>query len=82
MTISNITGLLDYDRFIISDDPEANIPEYFDRSIKFIEKNLSRGEKVLVQCQAGISRSATIISAYLIKKYGISVKRSYCNYFR
>lgn len=72
MIINNSIGLLDYDRFIIQDNNESDISQYFERGIAFIEKNLMRNENVLVHCYAGVSRSVTIVAAYLIKKYKIN----------
>jgi protein-tyrosine phosphatase len=76
ISLGNISGLLDYDRFIIADDPQSDLKQFFDRGITFIERNLQRNEKVLVHCLAGISRSATIVAAYLIKKYKINADQA------
>ncbi|CAD8049306.1 unnamed protein product [Paramecium sonneborni] len=48
------------------DDEDFQIMQYFQKSIKFIEQNL-KSTNVLVHCFAGVSRSATIICAYLMK---------------
>lgn len=68
--------LTDYEWFETPDTPDAKIDEFFDKGIEFIEKNLEAGNRILVHCFVGISRSATIVAAYLIKKYKISVKEA------
>lgn len=47
----------------LSDTVNVNIKEHFDTAIKFIDAN----ERTLIHCQAGISRSATLCLAYMIK---------------
>ena len=76
MMIPNIIGLNDYDRFIITDEPDSDMSEFFDRGIEFIERNLTKNNKILVHCFAGVSRSATIVAAYLIKKYKIDTEQA------
>lgn len=51
----------------LSDHPHANIRRFFDETNQFLIECEQRSEKVLVHCQAGISRSSTIVLAYLIK---------------
>ncbi|KAF6745438.1 dual specificity protein phosphatase 12 [Ephemerocybe angulata] len=51
----------------LDDDPDADILVHFPPSIAFIGSELAKGRGVLVHCQAGISRSATIVAAYLMK---------------
>jgi protein-tyrosine phosphatase len=46
-----------------------DIERYFDISFNFIDKHIKKGENVLVHCRAGISRSATLILHYMIRKY-------------
>lgn len=64
----------------IIDEPNANIAKHFDRAIDFIDDALKKiqrnGGGVLVHCVFGISRSSTLICAYLIKKKGMSVKQA------
>jgi protein-tyrosine phosphatase len=55
----------------IADSSETNIKAYFNLTNKFIDKYIKeRG--VLVHCAAGISRSATIIIAYVM--YNLKMK--------
>lgn len=51
----------------IDDDPSQNISSYFDQTYAFID-----AAPTLVHCFAGVSRSATIVIAYLMKKYTFS----------
>lgn len=51
----------------ICDRKHVQIYDYFDDSSNFIKKALDNNGKVLIHCQKGISRSATILCAYLIK---------------
>eukprot|EP01017_Pseudomicrothorax_dubius_P026315 TRINITY_DN2926_c0_g1_i6.p1 TRINITY_DN2926_c0_g1~~TRINITY_DN2926_c0_g1_i6.p1 ORF type:complete len:110 (+),score=16.36 TRINITY_DN2926_c0_g1_i6:398-727(+) len=51
------------------DIPSQDLKSKFNESIEFINLARSRGENVLVHCYAGISRSATIVIAYLLREY-------------
>lgn len=58
----------------IDDTVDEDIGIYFDEGIKFITTALKENPKnrVLVHCWAGVSRSASMIVAYLIKKHKIT----------
>jgi protein-tyrosine phosphatase len=49
-----------------TDAPDFNLKKHFDEGADYIHEHLQRGN-VLVHCYAGISRSASIVMAYLIK---------------
>jgi hypothetical protein len=53
------------------DSPYFDLSDYFEEAIDFIDEKISQGEKVLVHCMCGVSRSTAIVIAYLIKKKDI-----------
>ncbi|KAJ2956765.1 hypothetical protein NQZ79_g7437 [Umbelopsis isabellina] len=59
---------------VILDAPQQNIVQYFDETFEYIHGILESGERVLVHCVAGVSRSATIITAYLMRLKQIRYK--------
>lgn len=63
----------------IHDEDAANILSYLDGATNFIHYYISRGESVVVHCEMGISRSASICIAYLIKYHGMTRDEAYIN---
>ena len=63
-------------RLLIKDSKDTNNMNKFKNdiidSINFIEECLNNNKPVFVHCYWGLMRSATVIAAYLIKKYNIS----------
>ncbi|KAG1823341.1 protein-tyrosine phosphatase-like protein [Suillus subaureus] len=57
-----------FNRYQVNVDDSANedVLVHFLPSISFIQNELDKGRGVLVHCMAGISRSATIVAAYLM----------------
>ncbi|XP_071855968.1 dual specificity protein phosphatase MPK-4 isoform X2 [Bombus fervidus] len=53
----------------VTDMPREDLLTHFEDSYEFIDHSLQQNEKILVHCYFGISRSATIVIAYLMKKY-------------
>lgn len=51
----------------IDDEPGTDICQHFDTTNRFLQTCEQKGEKVLVHCQMGISRSSSIVLAYLLK---------------
>ena len=51
------------------DEPEFDITKYFKQTNDFINKVRTAGGNLLVHCKVGLSRSPTVIIAYLMKYY-------------
>ncbi|RIA98478.1 protein-tyrosine phosphatase-like protein [Glomus cerebriforme] len=59
-------------RISIKDHITQNIITHFDTSYKFIQSALQEEGNILVHCQAGISRSPSVIIAYIMKSHKVS----------
>lgn len=57
-------------------DGEPLPPARLERGVHFIQRRVVHQERVLVQCGAGISRSATFVLAYLIER-GMDLPEAY-----
>ena len=66
-----------YTRISIDDTFNQNIEKYFDSTYDFIEKCISMNKNILVHCHAGVSRSATILIAYFMRKNKMSYQEAY-----
>lgn len=51
----------------LPDDISVDVRQHFDQTNEFLLKCKEKNEKVLVHCQMGISRSSSIVLAYLMK---------------
>ncbi|KAF5357003.1 hypothetical protein D9756_006485 [Leucocoprinus leucothites] len=58
-------------QILIDDTEDADILSHLLPSIHFIQAELDKGRGVLVHCQAGVSRSATIVAAYLMYRQNL-----------
>ena len=58
----------------IDDSPLSNLLEYIPKCVEFISNSIKLGN-VFVHCRAGISRSATIVIAYLMFSKGYSLNK-------
>uniref|UniRef100_A0A182NIB2 Protein-tyrosine-phosphatase n=1 Tax=Anopheles dirus TaxID=7168 RepID=A0A182NIB2_9DIPT len=66
-----------YLRIPVKDNREANLERYFHEVADLIEEESKAGGVVLVHCVAGISRSASLCLAYLMKYHRMSLKDAY-----
>jgi len=58
--------LFTYHHIDIEDEPDVNIMIHFNTCIDFILKALQKRGVVLVHCMAGVSRSSSVVIAYLM----------------
>ena len=68
---------IEYCRVSVRDHEAVNINLFFDGATAFIHRHLTRGGAVVVHCQMGISRSATIVIAYLMRYHSFSRDAAY-----
>jgi len=61
----------------VRDSNEEHLTPFFEESSAKIETWLADGLHVLVHCSSGISRSATIVLAYLILKHKMTLRSAY-----
>lgn len=54
------------------DVPWENLSKHFAPCIRFIKTAIKNGGACFVHCYGGVSRSATIVVAYLIQELGMS----------
>lgn len=59
----------------LEDSPDCDILSCFETSNAFIKDGQDKGA-CLVHCYGGVSRSATLVVAYLMKKYSIGVEEA------
>lgn len=63
---------------IMANDIETfNLGRFFDRGIDFIDRMRNSGKSILVHCFAGVSRSATMTIAYLMKTQNMNYIRAH-----
>lgn len=60
----------------VSDSEDTNLGKYFPSVYTFIEKIRAGGHAVLVNCYAGISRSTTLITSYMMRRYRMTADKA------
>ncbi|KAK2561530.1 Dual specificity protein phosphatase 7 [Acropora cervicornis] len=66
-----------YKQIKINDSNQEDIEQHFDEAIQFIDEAREQGSGVLVHCHAGVSRSATVTVAYIMRKEGMCLTEAY-----
>eukprot|EP00117_Sycon_ciliatum_P016859 scpid59630/ scgid16100/ Serine/threonine/tyrosine-interacting protein B len=67
----------DYLHLPCQDKPKEDISRLFDKAHEFIDLALKTNQRILIHCQAGISRSGTVAISYLMKRYFLTLKEAY-----
>jgi protein-tyrosine phosphatase len=67
--------LFEYKKIMLNDSVEQQLEPYLDDAIKFIEEAMVNKVPILVHCYAGISRSTTVVIAYLCST-GMTLKKA------
>lgn len=62
-----------YKQIDLLDFPSCNIKAHFQDAIDFIKKS----EKVFVHCAAGVSRSASLVIAYLMQEENMTLREAF-----
>lgn len=73
LKVTNTNPKIRMYQFDFEDDYSCKINEFFDEINTLIKKN----KTVLVHCAAGVSRSATIVLAYLIQNEKLSLEEAF-----
>ena len=60
---------LSYKIVNVMDVPWENLAKHFSTCNKFIKNSIDQGGTVFVHCYAGVSRSASIVCAYLMYEH-------------
>jgi len=71
-----ILNIAELHKYEIEDTLEYDISIHLDDITELIHENIIKGNVVLVNCIAGVSRSATIIIAYLMKYENMNLKEA------
>lgn len=69
---------INYLGYQLRDMESTDISQFFEGAAEFIEEAVSTGGKILVHCRKGISRSATLVIAYLMIKKNLSIYSALC----
>ncbi|XP_047448128.1 dual specificity protein phosphatase 18-like [Mugil cephalus] len=64
---------VDYIHIPLSDSPAFPLIDHFDEVADKIHTNAESGGRTLVHCNAGVSRSAALCMAYLMKHRGVTL---------
>ncbi|CAL4116430.1 unnamed protein product [Meganyctiphanes norvegica] len=75
--INLFEGWFTYKKVEAYDNPEWQIIDIFEECVEFMNRAILSGGCVLVHCNAGVSRAASIVIAYLMKHYGMKYDEAF-----
>ncbi|RUS90773.1 hypothetical protein EGW08_001484 [Elysia chlorotica] len=61
----------------LRDSPDQSLLPYLDDLVDFVSEAVSSGGRVVVHCMAGVSRSASVVLAYLVRDHGMSLRQAH-----
>lgn len=61
----------------LEDETDSDLAANFERIFEFTREAVEQNGAVLVHCEAGISRSATTVIAYLVKYHNMSLEQAF-----
>ncbi|KAG7235753.1 hypothetical protein INR49_002255 [Caranx melampygus] len=61
----------------VLDEATSDLLSHIENCILFIKEAMDGGQAAIVHCQAGRSRSATIVTAFLMKRHQLSFNEAY-----
>eukprot|EP00040_Diaphanoeca_grandis_P026240 m.146783 g.146783 ORF g.146783 m.146783 type:complete len:351 (-) comp30499_c2_seq1:114-1166(-) len=67
-------GDLKYIQCALDDKPGANIEQFFDPCLEFMEDAKANKGRVLIHCQMGMSRSSTLVILWIMVKYKMNMR--------
>ena len=76
INLFNLPNGVKYCHLDIVDNTKTNLFQYFDKAFSFIETARKNKGIILIHCKLGISRSTSILVAYMIKYLGFNVKKA------
>jgi hypothetical protein len=74
---SSFPDEIQYLTYYLKDTKTESISSVFHRTLEWIEAAIVKGGTVLVHCREGVSRSSTIVIAYLIWKQSLPFEQAY-----
>ena len=74
---SPATSGLRYHRLAIQDSLEENLKHFLPSAFAFIAHGILRGEATLVHCNAGVSRSGSVVVSFLSAAVPLAVEEAY-----
>ena len=72
-----LSGQFKYLKVDLADSALTDIQSHFAAVIKFVNQICKSGGKVLINCAAGVSRSTTLVLAYLMASKKMTLKEAY-----
>ncbi|KAK4294835.1 hypothetical protein Pmani_032546 [Petrolisthes manimaculis] len=66
-------GTFDYLNIRVYDDEKTELLKHWDKTFKYIAQVKEKDSRVLVHCKMGISRSASVVIAYAMKAFNMSL---------